>query len=110
MAKKLRPKYVLFRIDEEKLGEEMAGSTPSVTSPPMLSTNPDDVDSPFVLMPRKDPAAFYALCAYAQACESDLRIEIVEWLEKIVEVDPVYGTQGSRNRKEMKLKQIDLST
>lgn len=108
MSEKLRPKYVVFRIDEEK-GEDLKHSAmPSVVSPPMLSTDPDNIDSPFVLMPRKDPAAFYALLNYAQVCELDLAAEIRVWLDKVVEALPVYGTQGNRNRVHMKLRQMDL--
>jgi len=109
--KKLRPKYVVFRVVDEKIA---SGGTPLVQDiikgTPMLSTDPDDVDSPFVLMPRKDPAAYYALLNYAQACEADLAYEIREWAEKIVKAPPVCGTQGMRNRVEMKLKQMRLFT
>lgn len=98
--KKLRPKYRVQRIDEEG----------DLIGPPMSSTDPDNVDSPFVLMPRKDPAAFYALMNYANACEPDLALEVYEWAEKIIEAPPIFGTQGLRNRIEMKLKQLRLFT
>ncbi len=96
--KKLRPKYNVQRIDEEG---DVIGAL-------MKSTDPDNADSPFVLMPRKDPAALYALLNYSQMCEPDLAKEIIEWAEKIVEAFPVYGTQGERNRLHAKLKQIRL--
>lgn len=98
--KKLRPKYHVQRIDREG----------DVIGPLMKSTDPDDIDSPFVLMPRKDPAAFYALMNYAQVCEDDLALEIREWLEKVVEAPVQYGSQGNRNRVHMKLKQMRLFT
>lgn len=97
--KKLRPKYVVYKMSHT--GEE--------TGPGMMSTDPHSVNSPFVLLPRKDPAAFFAMVNYAQVCEPDLSEEIVEWLERIVGVSPAYGTQGVRNWKAMKLKQLRLS-
>lgn len=106
--KKLRPKYVVFRIDEEKAKEHDYGVMPPVLSAPMLSIDPDDVDSPFVLLPRKDPAAFYALLNYAQACEEELAREIRVWLGKVASAPSVYGTQGERNQVNMRLKQMDL--
>lgn len=96
--KKLRPKYNVQRVDEGGFDVGL----------PMKSTDPDNVDSPFVLMPRKDPAAFYALLNYAKVCEPDLALEIREWAEKIVEAPPILGTQGVRNRIEMKRKQLRL--
>ena len=96
--KKLRPKYNVQRIDEDG---DVVGAL-------IKSTDPDNVDSPFVLMPRKDPAAFYALLNYAKVCEPDLASEIREWAEKIIEAPPIFGTQGLRNRIEMKLKQLRL--
>lgn len=95
--KKLRPKYVVFRIDDERYDELIQSAMPSVVSPPMLSTNPGDVDSPFVLMPRKDPAAFRAMVCYALYCEPDLRAEIASWLGDIASTEPAFGTQGVRN-------------
>ena len=74
----------------------------------MKATDTDSEDSPFVLMPRKDPAAFYAMMHYAQVCEPDLAIEIRVWLDKVVKASPIYGTQGERNRIAMRLKQMDL--
>ncbi len=104
--KKLRPKYTVQRVDEI----DSPGGPLVKVGEPMLSTDPENVDSPFVLMPRKDPAAFYALLNYAQACEPDLAGEIREWLEKVVEAPAQYGTQGNRNRVHMKLKQMRLFT
>lgn len=98
MAGKLRPKYRVFRIRDAGLGVE----------PEMLATEPDDVDSPFVLMPRKDPAAFRALICYALYCEPDLRAEIASWLHKIADAEPVLGTQGARNYMAIKTKEIEL--
>lgn len=98
MGSKLRPKYMTYKIQEN-------GSLSSIG---MKSTDPESVDSPFVLMPRKDPAAYYALLCYAQVCEEELAREIRVWLEKVVEAPPVYGTQGERNRVHMKLKQMEL--
>ncbi len=90
MADKLRPKYMVFRVvpDDEAY---LAGSG-------MKSTDPEDVDSPFVLMPRKDSAAFAALLVYTEHCEPDLAVEIRSWLYKIVAAPPAFGTQGVRNR------------
>ncbi len=98
--KKLRPKYMVFKMDSK--GKKYPEG--------MKSTDPEDVDSPFVLMPRKDPAAFYALLNYAQACEDDLAREIRIWLDKVVRAPAVFGTQGERNRVAMKLKQMDIVT
>ena len=105
--KKLRPKYVVFRIDEEKAEELQQGHMPSVSSSSMLATDSDDIDAPFVLMPRKDPAALYAMMHYAQMCETDLANEINVWLGKIIESSPVYGTQGARNRIAIRSRQLD---
>ncbi len=102
--KKLRPKYTVQRVDEI----DSPGGPLLPRGEPMVATDPDDVDSPFVLMPRKDPAAFYALLHYAQVCEDDLAREIRVWLEKVVKAPAAHGTQGERNRVAMKLKQMDL--
>lgn len=96
--KKLRPKYLVFKIGPDGETEEQG----------MKSTDPDNVNSPFVLMPRKDPAAFYALMNYTKMCEPGLALEIREWVGKIVEAPPILGTQGTRNRMEMKRKQLRL--
>lgn len=85
---KLRPKYTVLKI----------GSTKAVAS-----ADPDDPNSPFVLMPRKDPAAFMAMIAYAQCCEPELARDIKDWLESIAREPVVYGTQGERNRVHMRL-------
>ena len=84
---KLRPKYYVERIGEE--GEK------SVSLPD--STDPDNNESPFVLIPGKDPAAFHAMLAYAEHCEKDLGEEILDWLTFILESLPQLGTQGRRN-------------
>jgi len=91
-GKYLRPKYAVSRI--EKAGEYLG--------PIMKSTDPDDVDSPFVLMPRKDPVAFSAMLTYARYCEPGLGNEIKAWLRKVASADVVTGTQGMRNQKAMK--------
>jgi len=96
--KKLRPKYLVFKIKPDGDTEEHG----------MDSTDPENVDSPFVLMPRKDPAALYALMSYTETCEPDLALEIREWAETIVKATPSYGSQGERNRVHMKLKQLRL--
>ena len=88
MADKLRPKYLVTRM-------KIDGSPD--TSAVMKSTDPGDVNSPFVLMPRKDPAAFLAMLTYAQYCEQGLANEIRGWLNLIAEAVPVYGSQGKKN-------------
>jgi hypothetical protein len=88
--KLLRPKYLVSKI----LSPTTGGLDVAL---PMQSTDPNNVDSPFVLMPRKDPAAFAALVYYAQVCEPQLAQEIAEWLDKIAHAEPVFGTQGMRN-------------
>lgn len=99
MASKLRPKYVVCRLD--------AQGQVTVDTRQMPSTDPSDVDSPFVLMPRKDPAAFVAMIAYARHCETDLASEIKAWLRKIVEAEPIIlGTQGERNFRATRLKAL----
>lgn len=94
---RLRPKYGVSRLSED-------GKAVGV---PLLSTNPEDVDSPFVLAPRKDPAAFAAMVAYARMCEPSLANEIKAWLRKIVVAPVVYGTQGERNLKAVRLKALN---
>jgi len=96
--KKLRPKYDVQRI----------GPRGNLIGSRMESTDPEDIDSPFVLMPRKDPAAFHAMMAYAQVCEPVLAAEIRVWLGKIADVEPEYGTQGLCNYVHMKHRQIEL--
>ena len=99
MEMRLRPKYTVLKIlpNAEARGIE---------SRFMKSTDPDDVDSPFVLMPRKDPAAFAALITYAQVCEPQLAQEIAEWLVKIAKAPPVFGTQGIRNFESVRLEAV----
>ncbi len=94
--KKLRPKYLVIKIGPDG---DTAGQG-------MKSTDPNNVDSPFVLMPHKDPAAFSAMIAYARCCEKDLASEVKEWLTKIAEAPTALGTQGSRNRRRMALRAI----
>jgi len=88
--KKLRPKYIVRKIPS-------GADIKSLPAGSMLSTDPEDVNSPFVLMPRKDPAAFAAMIYYAQCCEPKLAVEIAEWLSKIAAAPPAFGTQGIRN-------------
>jgi len=94
----LRPKYMVTKIGV--VGTEL--------SPTMKATDPDDVDSPFVLMPRKDPAAFAAMIQYARYCESGLAAEIGQWLKKIASEPPRYGTQGARNSVYLRTKAVHL--
>lgn len=96
--KKLRPKYAVFKADAFGVIKDIGSA--------MQSTDPDNVDSPFVLMPRKDPAAFAAMLAYVDACEYGLGGEIRDWLEKIANAPVVDGTQGHRNRQEMLLRAV----
>jgi len=99
---RLRPKYQVYRIDEKEMSIVHASA--------MLATNPEDVNSPFVLMPRKDPAAFAALLYYASCCEPSLANEIHTWLAKIADAIPVvFGTQGYRNFRAMRLKSVQES-
>ena len=101
MAGTLRPKYVVYRVGEDK---GRVGSD-------MLATEPSDVDAPFVIFPRKDPAAFHALLSYAAVCEKGLRAEILLWAEKIAVCDPDFGTQGARNWQTLlmdKVKSVDV--
>ena len=89
----LRPKYIVQRT----LTIEGPDGPIKADGKKMVSTDPDDIDSPFVLFPRKDPAAFNAMLAYMQSCEPDLAAEIRDWMHKISQADPVFGTQGKRN-------------
>lgn len=98
MTSKLRPKYMVLRIDES--GKPVPGAES------MPSTDPTDIDSPFVLLPRKDPAAFVAMVAYARHCEPDLANEIKAWLRTIAGAEPIFGTQGERNFKVNRLKAL----
>lgn len=94
MEKRLRPKYRVYRLEG---GEYTARHA-------MESTDPDDVNSPFVLMPRKDPAAFAAMITYAMFCEPSLSAEIKDWLRKIADAELIIGTQGERNFKFTRLR------
>ena len=98
MGEKLRPKYQVLKFSGQGLPAGI----------PMKSVDPDDIDSPFVLMPRKDPAAFRAMVCYARFCEPDLRAEIATWLDKIARAEPVFGTQGTRNMQEIRSEEIRL--
>lgn len=84
---KLEPKYYVAKLGEDGL--------PGVILP--RGTDPEDMTAPFVLIPGKDPAAFYAMLTYAEHCEDDLADEIYEWLDSILEAMPQLGTQGRRN-------------
>lgn len=94
---KLRPKYDVQRV----------GPDGDLIGPRMNATDPENPDSPFVLMPRKDPAAFTAVMTYARHCEPDLAAEIRDWLRKVANAPPEYGTQGTRNLSNMRLDAID---
>lgn len=95
-ARRLRPKYMVAKIDTD--GEPIG--------PVMKSTDPDDVSSPFVLMPRKDPAAFAALGTYMDLCEPQLANEIRAWMRRIAAADLMFGSQGERNLKAIRLKRL----
>lgn len=97
---RLRPKYMVYRIPGNTVNP--------VSGVGMKSTDPDNVDSPFVLMPAKDPAAFRAMICYARFCEPGLRAEIATWLNKIAGAKPAFGTQGTRNYAEMKAEEVRL--
>lgn len=88
---KLYPKYMV--------GKAVNGTIDACSL--IEATNPDNIDSPFVLFPRKDPAAITALKAYASVCNPALAAEIREWLTKVVEAKPEFGTQGTRNYQAM---------
>jgi len=94
---KLRPKYMVYGM--------MNGRMTGIGMPSVI---PSDPDSPFVLMPRKDPAAFNAVMTYARYCEPDLAAEIRDWLREIANAPAEYGTQGARNLKNMRLDAIDM--
>ena len=96
MAGTLRPKYKVYRLDEE--GAELG--------PSMLATDPENIDAPFVIFPRKDPAAFHALLAYADVCEKGLRMEIIQFAGKVAESDISFGTQGARNWQTMLMERV----
>ena len=98
MNEKLRPKYTVQRVK----GIDSPGGPVEPVGKSMLSTDPEDVNSPFVLMPLKDPAAFMAMLTYSTLCEHDLAEEIRGWLTKVAEAGPQYGTQGTRNHIEMR--------
>lgn len=93
---RLRPKYGVMRTDANGVAR----------GPLMKSTDPDDIDSPFVLMPRKDPAAFAAMGTYMELCEPQLANEIRVWLRKIAAAEPAFGTQGKRNFSAIRTKRL----
>lgn len=92
-TKRLRPKYTVQRVRER----DSPGGPLEKVGLSMFATDPDDINSPFVLMPRKDPAAFAAMGTYMELCEPQLSDEIRAWLRKIAEAEPIFGTQGKRN-------------
>ena len=97
---RLKPRYIVYKI--------LKGDNIPVrlTEGVSLATDPNDPNSPFVLKPRKDPAAFVAMLAYASVCEPSLGNEIRIWLTEIAKSSPDYGDQGFRNRVAMQLRQI----
>lgn len=97
-SKGLYSKYGVFKLHEP---------SNEVSSPSILkSANTEDVDAPFVLFPRKDPAAFMAMVRYAQICDPQLSNDINMWLAKIALSKPEYGTQGARNLTQIRMLQI----
>ncbi len=112
----LRPKYIVAKLPEaenktvcEVTCCEKDSNIP-IQIDSMAATDPSNVDSPFVLMPRKDPAAFLAMLTYMQHCEPDLAEEIHEWLNRMTEAGPEYGTQGTRNWITVRERIIRLAT
>lgn len=93
MSERLRPKYLVSKV-------KIDGSVDHSTT--MKATDPGNPNSPFVLMPLKDPAAFLALVTYANYCEPDLAAEVRVWLNKITEADSRLGSQGARNYTHMR--------
>lgn len=81
---KLYKKYAVYRIGDSRFWQ---------------SVDTKNVDSPFVLMPRKDPAAMLALECYADSCEPELRREIKHWIQRIKRAPKILGTQGRRNKR-----------
>jgi hypothetical protein len=57
----------------------------------------EDPDAPFVLKPRKDPAALAALRAYRDHCYPELARELEAWIRAIESAAPVRGDIGRRN-------------
>ena len=101
--KLLRPKYIVKKIaDADAINIDQMPLPADV----MLATNPNDVDSPFVLLPRKDPSAFAALVTYSQVCEPQLAQEIAEWLEKVADAEPRFGSQGARNYASVRMQAV----
>ena len=92
----LRPKYKVVKITEAD----------KPVSQTMMSTDPENINSPFVIFQRKDPAAFHAMLLYSTLCEVGLGMEIRAFCEKIAKADPVYGTQGVRNWRMMQMTNI----
>lgn len=99
MSDRLRPKYMVFRIDEETGAIAAEGG--------MKSTDPGDVDSPFVLKVRRDPAAFVAMVAYTNYCEPQLAGEIRAWLRRVAEATPVFGSQGELNYRYVRSRSLE---
>jgi len=95
---RLYPKYQVVKINEDPKAAK--------ANPVMLATDPNDIDSPFVLMPRKDPAAMAAMLTYMSYCEPALANEIRPWLRKIIEAEPIFGSQGARNYKYVRSRSI----
>ena len=84
---KLYKKYIVY-----KFGIRNGG---------IFSVDVEDVNSAFVLMPRKDPVAMTALECYATFCEPELRREIMQWIQRIKKAPKILGTQGKRNKQHL---------
>jgi len=93
---RLYPKYRVIKTSEDL----------NPVNSVMLATDPNDINSPFVLMPRKDPAAMAAMLTYMSYCEPALANEIRPWLRKIIEAEPIFGSQGTRNYKYVRSRSI----
>ena len=93
---RLYPKYRVIKTSEDL----------NPVNSVMLATDPNDINSPFVLMPRKDPAAMAAMLTYMSFCEPALANEIRPWLRKIADAEPIFGSQGVRNLKYVRSRSI----
>lgn len=95
---KLAPGRAEEKEKKMKLYRKYTVFKPNVGSGGMSSVDVEDVNSPFVLMPRKDPVAMTALECYATSCEAELGREIRQWIQRIKKAPKILGTQGERNK------------
>lgn len=95
---RLHAKYSVYKLQRTRGLSTKEGRKSTLIG---ISVDVDNAESPFVLFPRKDPAALVALKCYALNCEPALALDIRQWIALIRKADEAlgkqFGTQGKRN-------------